>query len=177
MRCFIAVDVDKDIKRQIKAVQSYLAGDIKPVAPENLHITLKFLGEIDENRVKKIEKTIENVCRRFEPFHIRLEKLGCFPNNHRPNVLWVGVKEKTLSEIIKTLDTELEKLGFEREANYTPHLTIARIKSGRHNVADILEKFGDKNFGKMTITKVILFKSKLTKSGPVYEKICCVKLA
>ncbi len=176
MRCFIAIDLDKSLKLKLRDIQRKLEGDIKIVPQENLHITLKFLGNVNENKITQIKNIIKNTCSKFKKFQMNIKGIGCFPNNNYIRVVWAGAESKTFYDIAVAIDNKLKELGFEKEKNHAPHITLARVKSANHNIKEILEKFKNTDFGILIVSEISLFKSTLTKDGSVYEKIYSVKL-
>jgi len=182
VRAFIAVDIyDEEAVRKILAVQDELQrvnpNGLKPVEPENLHITLRFLGEIDEETVQYVVGVLEKLDEK--PFTVSLEGLGYFPGSGRINVVWVGVSEggEQLTRIYNWIEKELAGLRLERE-RFTPHLTICRIKSvrDRNALLAVIEKNRSTEFGKQLVDKVSLKKSVLTPTGPVYSDIMVKRL-
>ncbi|WP_048203614.1 RNA 2',3'-cyclic phosphodiesterase [Methanocaldococcus infernus] len=168
MRAFLAIDIPKDIKEEIyKFQKNFKIRGIKLVEKQNLHITVKFLGEIDEETLNKIL----NLDLRIEPRTVKLEGLGVFPNPNYIRVIWIGVQG--LVELFKEIDEKLHSLGFEKEKSYVPHLTIGRVKfiDNKKELRERIEKFEDINFGTFTVDKIKLYKSTLTPMGPIYEVI------
>lgn len=173
MRTFLAVRVPEHIRKVIyefTRIEAKKELPIKWVAFENLHITLKFLGEIDEKKKVEMAPVISQIGQKHSPFQVQLEGLGCFPNPRNPRVLWVGVKEgeTQLCDIAAELEKELAPFGFKEEKRFHPHLTIGRIKKFC-KVDDILaNRMSTDAFG---IDSVVLFKSTLKPNGPVYEEL------
>ena len=171
MRAFIAIDVP--YFRAIGELQRSIEGRFKAVEPENIHFTLKFLGEIDEGLVGEIKKIIEE-CRP-EPFTIKLKGIGFFPSENYIRVVWIGVENpEILTNTMRCIDQKTSKLGFRKERSYVPHLTVARVK-GRITIAN-REKFEDMEFGEIEVREIKLKKSTLTEKGPIYEDILVVPL-
>src|SRR5262245_65628784 len=137
MRTFIAIEIPSEIKSALAALQDELrraGADVSWTKPENIHLTLKFLGEVDERRIGEVEKVCVASAAEFQPFTLRLNETGVFPNARQPRILWAGLAgeiEKTV-EMRKRLDDGLALIGFEREEkDFRPHLTIGRVKSKR----------------------------------------------
>lgn len=177
VRAFLAIDLDDDLKPKIhKIVKEFKKIDtrIKYVELENLHLTLKFFGEIDTAGLKLLEEKIANVVSEFEPFNIKIKSCGAFPNTNHIKVIWVGIEEDSLiKELHDRLDKEFVKLGFEKDRKFSTHLTIGRMKSAKNKnqVKSTIEEFGDVEIGEMTVSSIALKKSKLTPSGPIYEDL------
>ncbi|HDI52934.1 MAG TPA: RNA 2',3'-cyclic phosphodiesterase [Candidatus Bathyarchaeota archaeon] len=178
MRCFIAVDVeDAQLLDAIAEAQRKLqstGADLKLVERENLHITLRFLGEISPSLAEAVGELIRESS--FKPFRVGFRGVGAFPNTHRPRVIWIGVSEG--AEELKRLHARIEKgllsLGFRGEdRSFTPHLTIARVRSGRNRdrLAMALESLLDIEFGSLTVSHVRLKRSTLTPRGPIYTTL------
>ncbi len=139
---------------------------VKWVKKENLHITLKFLGETD--KMPAIEGKIKEIEGEFSPFKVSLKGVGAFPSQKRAKILWVGVEEgvKHLTELFSTVENKVHDLGFEKEIRkFTPHITFARIKNGKYS----LPENTDFSFDSFSVNEVTLFKSTLTPKGPIYE--------
>ncbi len=172
MRLFVAVDISEELREKIhpvlKAV-SELSG-VKAVEKENLHITLKFLGEVSEARVVAVTEALRRV--EFEPFRIYLKGFGFFPNERYVRVAWIGVREgeDKLKELAEKVNAALKKIGFKPES-FTAHVTVARVKKpeGR-KIVDVLSQFED-DFGWMEVRDFRLKKSTLTSRGPIYEDV------
>lgn len=135
MRTFIAIELPEEIKRAIAALQDDLRlaqADVSWTKPENIHLTLKFLGEIEEGLVSQIAQACVETAERFTSFTLSINQAGAFPNARQPRVLWVGLGDgvEEAKHVQARLDERLAAIGFEREARtFHPHLTIGRIKS------------------------------------------------
>src|SRR6516164_3176044 len=136
-RTFIAIDPGKEIRARAIALQGTLARtgtEVKWVEPENLHVTLLFLGEVDDRDLPDVCRIVSEGTQLHAPFLMSVETVGCFPNPRRPRTLWVGVGEGTqaLCALHDALETPLLDLGYRREERrYTPHITLGRVKSDR----------------------------------------------
>jgi 2'-5' RNA ligase len=178
VRCFVAIECNNlDVKNEITIVQRALESSgakLKSVESENLHITLKFLGEIMQHKLDEAIEIVNNIS--FTPFKAKIEEVGVFPNLRRPATIWAGVTEgvSEVTIIFDELDQKLSKIGFERERRrFRPHLTICRIRSGtnRTQLIDELLRVKDQVFGEIEVDKVVLKKSVLTPSGPIYTTL------
>ncbi len=172
MRVFVAVRVNPRAK--ITELLKKLSGfdGVKAVEPENLHINLKFLGEVSDSEVEKIKDVIK-VVRGFGYFTLQLKEVKAFPSNSRINVLWIGAHSDKLVRLMELIDTELNKLGFGREREYKPHVTLARVKK---KIPEIGSFLGAYDFGTLDVKEIELIKSELGKDGPRYETIAKVEL-
>ncbi len=183
MRCFIAIDLPIEIKIKIGHVinlSSPLSGDIKWVPYENIHLTLKFLGEVDDILLKEIEQRLKIICLSHKPFSITVKGVGAFPNEKKPNVLWIGVDNAgSLKNLYQDIENSVSELGFEREnRKHSPHLTIGRIKNKKDvlQVMNTLNEFKEKLFGFAEISEVHLMRSILHSTGAEYSKISSFRL-
>src|SRR5260370_27007504 len=136
IRTFIAVDVDKNIRDRMVALQQTLTRsgtEVNWTEPENMHVTLLFLGEVDDRDVVSVCRAVSACCEKVVPFTMKVERAGCFPNPRRPRILWVGVGDGTqeVCALHDALETPLLELGCYRreERQYTPHITLGRVKS------------------------------------------------
>lgn len=176
VRCFLAINLSSEtnsiIRDALSEWRSIRIG-VKWVKPRNIHLTLKFLGEIRQEQVQDISKVAHNVCFQTKSFCLRTGDTGVFPNLNRPRVLWLGLTGdvKSLQVFKASIEQEFSYLGFEREDRpFVPHITVGRIKGtppSKKQLSTFL-----KSHIKKTVTKVdrlYIFKSVLTSSGPVYS--------
>lgn len=178
IRSFIAFDIEDDaILKRISDVQKMLletGADLKLVEPKNIHITIRFLGNITSATVEKIGEELKKV--QFTPFDIKISGVGAFPNMHYPRVLWAGIIEGTvqLKEIFNQIEPRLRSLGFAPDPKgFSPHLTIARVKSGRNKteLVKCLNQNVNYNFGTVRASCLRLKRSDLTPKGPLYSTL------
>ena len=181
IRTFIAIDIPvsqkvPEIINELKKIQI----DAKIVETENMHLTLKFLGDTDENLIDEIEKIIKDAILNMQPFEIILKNLGVFPNEKYMKVAWIGVENaEPLKKFAETIDTKLKDLGFEKEKRpFSVHLTIARIKSAKNKekLIDLIDKYQNIELQKIKINNIILKKSILTPKGPIYTNLKQIKV-
>lgn len=182
MRTFIAIELPKEIKDALARLQAKLkttGADVKWVEPQNIHLTLKFLGERDDKKVEKITRALEEVAHQKSPFTIRISSLGAFPNINSPRVIWVGIDkgDNESKEIAGGLEEKIARLGIPKEERpFSSHITVGRTRSSlnREKLVQELEKsadyFGEKKL-EFIAGKITLFKSTLTPKGPVYEAL------
>ena len=177
IRVFLAIDLDDDLKPKInKIIKEFKEIDtrIKYVDLLNLHLTLKFFGDIDVDGLNVLENAISTVIKEFKPFDINIKGCGAFPNNNHIKVIWVGIDDDLiLKELHDKLDAEFAKLGFDKDKKFSSHLTIGRMKSAKNKdkVKSVIEEFSDVEIGTMKVNNIILKKSTLTPSGPIYEDL------
>ena len=176
MRTFIAIDLDQTIKDALSALIKKLdSGDrnIRWVKPQGMHLTLKFLGEVSEDKIQEVQSVLGRIVEDYSRFQLSLKGTGTFPPEARiPRVLWIGIEENaSLQNIQARVENELHKIRFPKEKRkYHPHLTLGRVK-GSQNLETVMETFGSHNraeFGNMTVNRLTLFKSTLKPSGAEY---------
>ncbi len=186
IRSFIAIPLAPEVSRAAVRLIRRLSepGDgIKWVPTDNLHLTLKFLGDVDNTEVPRVCEVLHEVCSHYEPFDLEFFGTGGFPDIERPRVLFAGVNDpsKSLTGMVMELERELAELGFKPEPrDYTPHLTLGRTKSGSRRasseVIDRLKRDQQTQLGSMPVDTVAMLASFLEKSGPVYQVMDTVKL-
>jgi RNA 2',3'-cyclic 3'-phosphodiesterase len=185
LRTFIGVDIGKAIRDRAVALQETLAEagtDVKCVEPENLHVTLLFLGEVEDRTVPAVCQAVANATREHAPFPLSIERAGCFPNPRRPRILWIGVGEGTqeLVALHDALEPPLLNLGCYRreERKYTPHITLGRVKSERptERLSTALAKHAGWHGGSINVSEIQVMSSELTPKGPIYTVLSRAKL-
>lgn len=178
MRVFISIELEDDIKEKICNLVSHLKqnnSNIRWVKPENLHITLAFLGEICNKKIPVLCRGLQRVSKTHNSFKITFSNLGFFPNPRNPRVLWIGIERNNkLYNLKQDIDNVLDELGiYFNKKPFLPHLTIGRIKTKIINY----EYFSSINFKSSTEVKGInLMESKLYKTGPIYNSLFEVSL-
>lgn len=182
MRAFIAIDLPKEIKDYLSLLEAKLkqsGADVKWVMPVNIHLTLKFLGEIDEQKTNQIIQILEEISFRTPQFHLKISDIGAFPNTKSPRIIWIGLAagNNETKEIAADLEKRIERIGIPKEDKpFTSHITIGRIKSNlnREKLIQSLTTLiteSDKSNYQFLVTKLTLFKSTLTPKGPIYEAV------
>jgi len=172
-RIFIAIELTKEIKQNlIEVQQDFKELKAKLVKSEHMHLTMIFLGDIDEAKISEIEGVCEGAAKKFRPFEIEFIGIGAFPNPRRSHVLWVGIKDsEKLIRLQKELALGLRKVGFHVEdRSFVPHLTLARLKK-RSNLKTQIVRFDKVNFGKMKVENFNIFESELSPEGPKHRVI------
>jgi len=173
VRTFISIDLPDSIKDDIYEIGKILDTDgIKLVEHDNLHLTLKFTGEVSQ---LKIDEIIQNLSKiRFKPFRLKIQGVGAFPTEKNARIVWIGAKGYILP-LVDLIETELERLKFKRDERFHPHITIARIKKQNSDIKNKIEKFLVDNhnldIGSVLVDNFRLKKSILTGKGPTYETI------
>jgi 2'-5' RNA ligase len=181
MRAFIAIDLPLQTKEKIAKLQEDLKKcnpDFKWVDPGNIHLTLRFLGNIQESRLGAVKEAIDKAVKGISEFKIVFSAFGFFPNPKRPKVFFIKTtEEKILRSIASNLEDGLEAIGFEKESRFSPHLTLARIKSFK-NITGLKERIKDAKLEEeFMIKELILYKSTLTRLGPIYAEVYKKSLA
>ncbi|KWT90933.1 RNA 2',3'-cyclic phosphodiesterase [Candidatus Magnetominusculus xianensis] len=183
VRTFIAVDISEEQRAVIGQTVSTLKhtrSGVRWVRPENLHLTLKFLGSIDETSIDKISQVLKELSAGYAPFKMELKTIGAFSSLKRPDVIWIGVKKSLeLETLAADIEQKLSVIGFKKEDRpYSPHLTIARVKNlkGYDEIYEKLKALSDKDFGACEVTEVSLMKSDLTPDGAQYTHLKSFRL-
>ena len=184
IRAFIAVELTSSARREIHRLQTKLQeadADVKWVNPNQLHLTLKFLGNIEETQIHSLEEALAETLHKFSPFSLQIEGLGAFPKTTAPRVLWVGVStgEQELVALAGAAEKACQALRFEPEERpFRGHLTIGRIRSGKQlaSLVQLLEGIKFKGSVLSPIEKVILFQSTLSPSEPTYKRLAEIPL-
>jgi len=175
MRVFIAIDLPEELKRKISEIYSEVRGvKGKFVEPENLHITLKFLGEQPPHIVNDVINLLSEI--NFEPFKVTLCGVGTFNNR----VVWIGISDgfDRICSLHREIDSKLKTLEFEKDRNFHPHATILRIKhfTDKSSFDEFLEKYKEKVFGTFSVYEFKLKRSTLTPQGPIYTDLASFEL-
>jgi RNA 2',3'-cyclic 3'-phosphodiesterase len=183
IRVFVAVEIDSQVVDKISAAITELKSrvpGVRWVDPTNFHLTLKFLGNVEEAQINQIGAALEEQLHPFPRFTINAKGLGVFPDLRRPRILWVGLAGIELPSLVSRLESALEPLDFVPEKrSFTPHLTIGRWRQTERaskTLGQALESWKDYQFGATNIDEVILFQSKLNPKGAIYTKLKTVTL-
>ncbi len=184
IRSFLAIEIPRIILKKIEEVQDDLKSsraDVRWVSPEKIHLTLKFFGNIDESKIDPIVKSLEGPIRNTSPFSLKIQGVGAFPHLKNPRVIWIALvdRKEVLGPFQRQLEKELEKIGFEPEERaFHPHLTLGRMKTskGREELTGRMERHTEEEFGDFQVERVILFKSDLKPTGPIYTSLREMKL-
>jgi 2'-5' RNA ligase len=173
----VALEPSKDVKARLIKIQERFSGlkGVKLTEPENLHFTLKFLGELDEKTVTRVVQRLEEIAKKERVFNLHVRNVGVFPNMKFIRIVWTGGPE--LYDLQKTIHDCLSDVS-KPEKHIKPHLTIARVKTRQSvkRVKELVEELKDVDVGKMPVTEIVLKKSVLTPSGPVYSNIRTFRL-
>jgi 2'-5' RNA ligase len=176
IRSFIAIETPPEVKADIAKVQEGLRAanaDVRWESIEKLHITLKFLGNVEEQRLNSLADQLPEAIGAFASFDLTYQGVGCFPNQHHPRVIWIGAENEdgSLTKIQETIEKAAEEIGFQREEHrFHPHITIGRVK-GSKNLKALVSELGKASFNPHAaiIKDVLLMKSDLKPTGSVYS--------
>lgn len=180
-RGFIAIDINvtPNVLNLLQDITNSNA-DVKLVEPQNIHITIKFLGDVREDNIDEIEQIMKDSVKEIEPFKLKLSGTGVFPNQNYIRVVWIGIKDSEIIEIIsRSIDERLSQLGFKREKRgFSAHLTIGRVKTAKNKqlLLKAIENYKDFEFSIQEVKSIKLKKSDLTPKGPIYTTLREVKL-
>lgn len=184
MRTFIAIELPESIKKEIEQVQAPLKRTetfVSWVKPKNIHVTLKFLGEVPEDKINEVFSATQKALEGIRKFTMSLKGMGVFPDVRRPRVVWIGSEsgEEELSHMAKRVEEEMEEIGFPKEKRkFSAHFTIGRVKSPK-NIEKLMElvKSSDFQTGKIEVNEVVVMKSQLHPTGAIYTPLKKVSLA
>ena len=199
IRAFIAIELDEThhraladlqarLKRELAAAKtagSATAQYVRWVAPENIHLTLKFLGDVESGRLPDLQHAVADACAGIAPFTLTIGGAGAFPDTRRPNVLWVGIGgdvERAVT-LAQKIDEACGALGFAREERaFSPHLTLGRVKrdakpNDRSFIGEMLVHAKIGALGELRVKRVSVMKSVLTPGGSVYTRLAAVELS
>jgi len=178
MRLFIAIPLEEEIRRALAEIIFELKqkrGRVKWVTPKNIHLTLKFLGEVSPDLVAPIGEAITGVASHHDRFKTVIDRIGAFPNPRRPRVIWAGLTRG--SDILQSMATEVDQamaeLGFDKEKRpFKSHLTLGRVKddSGLNDLGEAVRDYRMSSL-ETPLSRVVLFKSTLTPAGPIYDRL------
>src|SRR3989344_537626 len=173
IRAFIAIDFPDEVVKEIARVQEVLGKRQftgKMTEPENLHLTLKFFGEIDEEKLKSIRKELKKI--KFEKFEARLAEAGTFSHRGNPSIVWITVGGEGIFELQEAVDEAMLKCGFGKEKRFMSHLSIARVKYVKvpREFVEYVRNLGVKEL-KWEVKEFRLMKSELNPMGPNYTVV------
>lgn len=179
MRTFIAVELPDPIKKSLHELSGRLRakdGRVSWVRPDRMHLTLRFLGDVEPDPLNALRDRLRAVYSGLEPFTLRVEGAGVFPNRRRPSVVWAGTvpAEGPLAEIQTAAEDAARAIGLAAENRpFRPHLTLARIRDARAGAALLARLESERAFrgGEFVVDAVSLFSSELTRQGPVYRRV------
>lgn len=188
IRCFVAVELDDPLRRALADVQRRIRGGLDKalgpdsrvqwVRPESVHVTLKFLGDVEESRIPDLDAALRRIAAAHPVGTVEVAGLGVFPDARNPRVLWVGLREGSalIVRLAEAVDRAMSEVGFPPESRpFSPHLTLARIKEGGRAVGRALESQGlltdSSVLGRLSVGALALMRSDLRPSGAVYARL------
>ncbi len=190
LRTFIAIELDESLRFAIGRVQAKFKrgapwGSVKWVAPESIHLTLKFLGDTPRARLPEVEAALRTACAGHVEFGITVEGRGCFPSFRRPRVVWVAVRDaqQALTRLQADVEKHVAPLGWPtEERSFSPHLTLGRVarsaeRDAEEAIGQMVEKSVVEQIGTQQVTAVSLVQSDLRPTGAVYTRLLTVPLA
>lgn len=187
-RAFIAVELSEEVKTELVRLQTVLKRSVccpvRWVVPENTHLTLCFLGEINQTQIEAVQGVVAEIGTRFAPLRMEMAQPGAFPNLAQPQTLWIGLggEQKALSRLQHCLEVALQVVGYKADDRlFSPHLTVARVQSEaapdvRRDLGEALRNFEVAPMG-VAVTELCLMKSVLRPTGAVYTCLDRVKLS
>lgn len=184
VRSFIAIELNEKIHFELASLQNILKSadaDVKWVAPESIHLTMKFLGNLTAEKLEETKKIIAETAANAGPFTLTLKGVGAFPKLDYPRVIWVGITDG-VAETVKlamAIEDKLEKIGVPREnREFHPHLTLGRVRSlkNKDKLKEIIETTKFEARTASEANNLILFKSQLTREGPIYTPLFIAKM-
>ncbi len=183
-RAFIAIELNEAVHSKIASLQSILKksnADVKWLESGSIHLTLKFLGNMEIQKIKEIEEILNETAAGLEPFALTLKGIGAFPGLDHPRVIWVGVESgaSQSKQLVKTIEEKLEIIGIPREEReFYAHITLGRVKSQKniHNLEKIIAATEFAAGSAVDVNHLTLFKSQLSREGPVYTPLFIAKM-
>ncbi|HOD11525.1 MAG TPA: RNA 2',3'-cyclic phosphodiesterase [Candidatus Omnitrophota bacterium] len=185
MRVFVGIDLDKNIKDAINELRQDLRScneDVRWVEPQNAHLTLKFIGDVKSDKIDDLSRTLVDTLKDVKAFTIKIDHFGCFPNEKRAQILWLGVSTgaKKAGHIAEMLEQRLEPFCSDKNKKvFLPHITIAKarnVKDLNRVIALIKERKHILSF-QQNVSSIILFKSVISPSGAIYKKMINVYIS
>lgn len=179
IRTFIAIEIPEPIKKSIAKIQDELIREgahIAWVKPQKIHITLKFLGAVEEKLIDNMATALTEIAHQTRPFVVQVHGIGAFPNLKRPKVIWIGAvsENKALENLASTIDAQFNQFGFEKEMRpFRAHLTLGRVKGmrGIDSVMKKVENNKDYEGGNFTPAQLVIMKSDLKPTGAIYTPL------
>jgi RNA 2',3'-cyclic 3'-phosphodiesterase len=179
IRTFIAVEIDDAVRRKAVETIEKLRGcraDVKWVEPQNLHVTLQFLGDMAEERIPLIVDAVQKGTAEVKKFELEIEGVGAFPNIVRPRTIWIGAKNGATS--MRFLHDRVAESLFaleidDEDREFKSHLTIGRVRSNKNiaAIAEELKKHAASRFGRVLVDRAVVYSSRLSPAGPVYNRL------
>jgi 2'-5' RNA ligase len=179
IRTFACIEIDGDLRKKMSQVSAKLSSagaDVKWVGENNLHLTLKFLGNVDDTQIPKVADAVKRIAGQYEPFEFTIGGVGTFPEGGMPRVIWIGLDEPTrkLEKMYYALDEALSPFAEKAEhRTFSPHITIGRVNSsrGREGLLKAIDENRDADIGVQAVEEITVMMSELTREGPLYTPL------
>ena len=187
VRTFVAVEISEPVRRaaaKLIKTLSTTAADVKWVEPQNLHLTVKFLGDVILKETARICQAVQKAAAEVEPFELTIGGVGAFPNPERPRTIWIGGHCEDAADVDaadgmallhEKIEQRLAKLGFRKDSRrFQAHLTIGRVRRGGPGLADLarlVQENADLPLGKTVVREAVVFSSQMTREGPAYHPL------
>lgn len=180
IRTFVALPASREVRaaaETLVSVFSKVAEGVRWVQPENIHLTLKFLGDVEDQELHQVCRLVKSATETTRPFGFVCRAVGAFPSNQKPSTLWLGVDDAAgeLAHLQSCLSLNLSEMNFPSEARpFRGHFTLGRIRSGRRGhraLTELIEKYADTEFGLVQVNELVVYASELTRAGPTYTAL------
>jgi 2'-5' RNA ligase len=179
IRTFVCIEIDADLRRkmsQVSATLSSAGADVKWVAENNLHLTLKFLGNVDDAQIPKVADAVKKIAANYKSFDLTIAGIGAFPERGMPRVIWIGLDEPTgaLEKMYYALGEALAPYAEKAEhRTFSPHITIGRVNSsrGRDALMKAIETNREIEIGAQPVDEITVMMSELMRGGPIYTPL------
>jgi 2'-5' RNA ligase len=180
IRTFIAVEISPEVLARAAELSAALrpaGADVKWVETHNLHLTVKFLGDVQDEQLADVIRAVQGAAAKVEPFELEVHGAGAFPNAGRPRTIWLGARDgsEAMADLAAAIEKALKPLGFSPEhRRFQPHLTIGRVREVRRGLKELSERlwqFADFAAGRTPVEEAIVFSSDLTPRGPIYQRL------
>jgi 2'-5' RNA ligase len=188
IRAFIAISLSDPVIKRLQEISNDLKGQLRNrplrwVAPQNIHLTLKFLGDVQTSVIIQLNQALSVLGSEIHPFRMHFTEVGCFPNRHRPKVIWVGGQAPPeLTKLFQEIDRLTTELGFATENRpFSPHLTLARLAQHASFqdatvVGEVVGAYHPAAIAPLSVAEFHLIKSDLRPQGPIYTLLTTIAL-
>jgi 2'-5' RNA ligase len=179
VRAFLAIPLPRQLQESIRVIQTELQASIAEARwtrPENLHLTLHFFGEIDQETLEKLKVSVLSIKGCQRPFQVEVKGLGAFPNPYRPRVIWLGLKPRgQLEQLHRAIEPCLSQAGLTTDSRpYSPHLTIGRLRGDKLDLTELFRSMQQKRIEPLTVDRYILYESRLHPEGAQHVPLLTV---
>jgi 2'-5' RNA ligase len=179
VRAFLAIPLPRQLQESIRVIQTELQASIAEARwtrPENLHLTLHFFGEIDQETLEKLKVSMLSIKGCQRPFQVEVKGLGAFPNPYRPRVIWLGLKPRgQLEQLHRAIEPCLSQAGLTTDSRpYSPHLTIGRLRRDKLDLTELFSSMQQKRIEPLTVDRYILYESRLHPEGAQHVPLLTV---